>query len=110
VIARAEYPKIVPQIASLRVKPAEVALIVGQTLAFDSLRVHAYDASGRNLGVLPSYDRGMQPGAAVLNGAGGVWARRPGESILNVSPPLWWQYGQGRDLPTTQVRIRVSEQ
>lgn len=108
VIARSDLAEVVPLIAELRTEPAELALVVGQSFAFDSLRVHAYDASGRQLGVLPVFDREMQPGAAVLTIFGGVRAERPGESILTVSPPQWRRYGGGRPSPTTQVRVRVS--
>lgn len=107
-IARSDLAEVVPLIAELRTEPAELALVVGQSFAFSSLRVHAYDASGRLLGVLPVFDREMQPGAAVLTIFGGVRAERPGESILTVAPPRWKQYGGGRPSPTTQVRVRVS--
>ena len=107
VIARADLAEVVPRIAALRAEPAELALVVGQSFAFDSLRVHAYDASGRELGMLPVYDRQMQPGAAALIISGGVRAERPGESILTLAPPLWQQYGGGRPSPTARVRVQV---
>ncbi|HZG67878.1 MAG TPA: hypothetical protein VEZ12_14120 [Herpetosiphonaceae bacterium] len=108
VIARSRLADVVPQIAALRVEPAELALVVGQSFAFDSLRVHAYDASGQEMGLLPVYDREMRPGAAVLNGVGGIQANSPGESVLTLTPPLWERYGGGRVAPTAQLRVRVS--
>jgi len=108
VIARSSFPNVVPRIATLRAEPAEIPLVVGQIFMFDSLRIRAYDASGRSLGLLPVYNRHMEPGAAQLDPRGGVRATQPGESMLLVTPPLWEGYGAGRVAPSAQVRIRVS--
>lgn len=106
VIARSSFAEVVPRIAALRVEPAEIVLVPGQRFALDSLRVIAFDAEGRELGRLPVFDRWMEPGAAALD-MGEIAARRQGESLLILTPPLWDQYGRGRS-PSAQVPVHVN--
>jgi hypothetical protein len=98
-----------PRFVGVRVIPDSVSLRVGDTLAFDSIRLVAVDSAGRILGRLPIFDTHMNGSSARLLLFRGLAAVRSGLTLVlfPVPRPFWFQADSTR--PVTQLRVSVHE-
>jgi len=108
-IPLSRYAEIAPRIARLRAEPAELRILVGDTLTVRGrVRVVAIDSTGTTLGTLPSYDYALARGAAtpVPGIAQTIVGDRPGESIITLAFPRRFWPGPGEP-PKAEVRVVV---
>ena len=98
-----------PRFVALRVIPDSVSIRVGDTLAFDSIRLVAVDSAGRILGRLPVFDTRMEGTSARLLLFRGVTGVGPGVTLVvfDVPRPFWFRGDSAR--PVTQLKVSVHE-
>jgi len=99
-----------PQIAELKVTPDRFSLKLGDGLRIDTLKVLAYDRTGKFLGRLRQFTRDAQPkDVLAMRGAGIVQGSSPGVGFLELSAPTWDSVSLASPRPTVRVEITVSE-
>jgi hypothetical protein len=109
-LSQQQFDSVAPAIRGLRADPAELSLLVGDTVRVSALvRIVALDSAGAALGEITMYDFGYSGRGFRLLSDGQVTLSRAG--TVRFTARLAPRYWRGRDSarPSTQVALIVGD-
>lgn len=107
-LSQAQFETLAPSIRALRAEPAELSLLVGDTVRVaDEVRIFALDSAGMVLGEIPAYDWNYSGRGFRLLADGRVHLRRQGTVRFTARLGERWWSGRKSARPSVQVALIV---